>query len=75
LAPKARQALTRYGHQVVIGNMLKTRKQTVTLITQNSEKVLTLSKEDLDNDIEIESEIIPELVKIHQNWINSGHTE
>lgn len=75
LVPKARQALTRYGHQVVIGNMLKTRKQTVTFITQESEKVLSLTQQQMSNDIEIESEIIPELVRIHQNWINSGKTE
>ncbi|KAF1800949.1 DNA/pantothenate metabolism flavoprotein [Mucor lusitanicus] len=75
LVPKARQALTRYGHQVVIGNMLKTRKQTVTFITQHSEKVLSLTPQQMENDIEIESEIIPELVRIHQNWIESGKTE
>jgi phosphopantothenate-cysteine ligase len=55
--------------------MLKTRKQTVTLITQNSEKVLSLTQDQLDHDIEIESKIIPELVHIHQNWISSGSTE
>lgn len=75
LVPKARHALTRYGHQVVIGNMLKTRKQTVTLITQYSEKVLSLTKEQMDQDIEIESLIIAELVQIHQNWIDSGSTD
>ncbi|KAK4508926.1 uncharacterized protein ATC70_013549 [Mucor velutinosus] len=75
LVPKARQALTRYGHQVVIGNMLKTRKQTVTFITQHSEKVLSLTPQQMENGIEIESEIIPELVRIHQNWIDSGKTD
>ncbi|KAI9485945.1 MAG: DNA/pantothenate metabolism flavoprotein [Benjaminiella poitrasii] len=75
LVPKARQALTRYGHQVVIGNMLRTRKQTVTLITKESEKVLSLTLEQLEDNIEIESKIIPELVRIHEHWIASGHTE
>ncbi|KAI8080772.1 DNA/pantothenate metabolism flavoprotein [Gilbertella persicaria] len=75
LVPKARQALNRYGHQVVIGNMLKTRKQTVTLITQHSERVLSLTQEELDNEVEIESRIISELVAIHQHWMASGHTE
>lgn len=75
MVPKARQALERYGHQVVIGNMLKTRKETVTLITQQSQKVLSLTKDELDHDIEIESLIIPQLVQIHQNWISSGSTE
>ncbi|CEP11347.1 hypothetical protein [Parasitella parasitica] len=75
LVPKARQALTRYGHQVVIGNMLKTRKQTVTFITQHNQKVLSLSQQQMADGIEIESEIIPELARIHQNWIDSGKTE
>ncbi|EIE89907.1 hypothetical protein RO3G_14618 [Rhizopus delemar RA 99-880] len=75
LVPKARQALTRYGHQVVIGNMLATRKQTVTLITKDSEKVLSLTNEQLANDLEIESLIIPELAQIHQHWLESGKTE
>ncbi|KAI9021674.1 DNA/pantothenate metabolism flavoprotein [Phycomyces nitens] len=74
LVPKARNALTRYGHQVVIGNMLSTRKQTVTFITKDSEKVVSLSKEQQKNDVEIESEIIPELVRIHDSWIKSGAT-
>ncbi|KAI7900016.1 DNA/pantothenate metabolism flavoprotein [Cokeromyces recurvatus] len=75
LVPKARQALTRYGHQVVIGNMLKTRKQTVTLITRESEKVLSLTPEQLESNIEIESKIITELVQIHEYWMSSGHTK
>jgi phosphopantothenate-cysteine ligase len=75
LVPKARKALTRYGHQVVIGNMLATRKQTVTLITKDSEKVLSLTNEQLANDLEIESLIVPELAQIHQHWLESGKTE
>jgi phosphopantothenate-cysteine ligase len=55
--------------------MLKTRKQIVTFITQNSEKVLSLSPQESQDDVEIESKIIPELVRIHQNWIDKGHTE
>ncbi|KAI8889961.1 DFP-domain-containing protein, partial [Backusella circina FSU 941] len=75
LVPKARQALNRYGHQVVIGNMLNTRKQTVTFITQNTEKVLSLTTEELKSEVEIESMIIPELARIHEHWIESGNTE
>ncbi|KAI9281831.1 DNA/pantothenate metabolism flavoprotein [Sporodiniella umbellata] len=75
LVPKARQALTRYGHQVVIGNMLTTRKKTVTLITKESEKVLSLTDNELENELEIESLIIPELVQIHQHWVESGQTK
>ena len=75
LVPKARQALQRYGHQVVIGNMLKTRKQTVTMIMNATEKTLSLTPEQLNQGAEIESMIIPALVHIHDRWIASGHTE
>ncbi|KAG0170432.1 hypothetical protein DFQ28_002194 [Apophysomyces sp. BC1034] len=75
LVPKARNALTRYGHQVVIGNMLATRKQTVTLITKESEKVINLEPAEMKDEVEIESKIIPELVHIHDGWINSDATE
>ncbi|KAI8374619.1 DNA/pantothenate metabolism flavoprotein [Radiomyces spectabilis] len=75
LVPKARQALTRYGHQVVVANMLNTRKQRVTVITKSSEKPLSLTPEELAQGAEIESQIIPELVQIHNGWIKSDATE
>ncbi|SAM01743.1 hypothetical protein [Absidia glauca] len=75
LVPKARQALTRYGHQVVVANMLHTRKQTVTVITQTSQQVISLSQEDLANHVEIEDRIIPQLVRIHDGWISSDATK
>jgi phosphopantothenate-cysteine ligase len=55
--------------------MLNTRKQTVTFITQNTEKVLSLTPQDLQSDVEIESLIIPQLARIHEHWIESGNTE
>jgi phosphopantothenate---cysteine ligase (ATP) len=72
LVPKARQALEKYGHQIVIGNMLSTRKKTVTFITQDSERVLSLEQEELDMDVEIESKIVPELIRYHRAWISHG---
>ncbi|ORX58308.1 DFP-domain-containing protein [Hesseltinella vesiculosa] len=74
LVPKARQALESYGHQVVVANMLHTRKHTVTVITKSSEKVVSLSPEELASHVEIESRIIPQLVHIHDAWIDSGST-
>lgn len=73
--PKARQALEKYGHQIVVGNMLTTRKKTVTFITEESERIVSLSQEELDNDVEIESKIIAELLKYHRAWISHGNLE
>jgi phosphopantothenate-cysteine ligase len=55
--------------------MLTTRKQAVTLITKDGERAISLTDEELANGKEIESLIIPELVHIHQHWIQSGKTD
>ncbi|KAI8062741.1 DNA/pantothenate metabolism flavoprotein [Gongronella butleri] len=74
LVPKARQALKSYGHQVVVANMLHTRKQTVTVITTSSEHVVVMSPQELAQHVEIESRIIPQLIHIHDGWIDSDAT-
>jgi len=85
LIPKARQALERYGHQVVIGNDLHHRKQRVVLVSPRSApsegKLLLdgLDYEEMWIEIdplpsaphkEIEEEIVRELVARHDAWIN-----
>lgn len=67
--------MTRYGHQIVIGNILTTRKLEVTFITKDSDLKIQLSEEEVNNDVEIESKIIPELVKRHDEWINNTKKE
>ncbi|CAG8443000.1 814_t:CDS:2 [Ambispora leptoticha] len=69
LIPKSRQALLRYGHQIVIGNLLTKRKSEVNLITHDAEMELKLSKEEMRDGVEIESRIVNELVKRHEEWI------
>ncbi|KAF9421328.1 hypothetical protein BGZ94_008866 [Podila epigama] len=72
LPKKSRQALKRYGHQIVIGNLLTTRKQVVNLITMDSEAEIRLTpEEDEVQHIEIESRIIPELIRRHTEWIEA----
>ncbi|RIA92839.1 DNA/pantothenate metabolism flavo protein [Glomus cerebriforme] len=75
LVDKSRQALTKYGHQIVIGNLLTTRKQEVTFITKDSEPKMQLTEEEINNNIEIESKIVPELVKRHDEWIKNAQKE
>ncbi|KAL4245483.1 PPC synthetase family protein [Abortiporus biennis] len=48
LIPKARGALARYGHQVVIGNELHRRKYEVVFVSKQHEKAVTESSEDPD---------------------------
>ncbi|ODV83146.1 hypothetical protein CANARDRAFT_9869 [[Candida] arabinofermentans NRRL YB-2248] len=65
LIKKARGALKRYNHQLVIGNLLQSRKIEVVFVTNDSEKWIKLSSDQINNNIDIESLIIPEVIKQH----------
>jgi len=84
LISKAQQSLERYGHQVVIGNMLQSRKYEVVFISPNgreatreskfSEEWIRLNKPGDEAShsstiLEIEEPIIAKLVDLHQEWI------
>ncbi|KAI8348570.1 DNA/pantothenate metabolism flavoprotein [Mortierella sp. GBAus27b] len=72
---KSRQALKRYGHQIVIGNILTTRKRVVKLITNDDESEIRLTQEEDEvQHIEIESRIVPELIRRHDQWIEACGT-
>ncbi|KAJ2901092.1 Phosphopantothenate--cysteine ligase cab2 [Coemansia aciculifera] len=75
LGPKARHALEKYGHQVVIANMLDTRKQKVWLFTKNEAicpAAIEISKEDLDAGKDIEQDLVVELARRHQQYISDA---
>ena len=42
LIPKSRAALSRYGHQIVVGNVLNTRKKRVLFVTNDSVENIVL---------------------------------
>ena len=84
LIPKARQALERYGHQVVIGNDLHHRKHRVVLVSPKStasdgkpppdgleyeEMRIEIDSSPSAPHKEIEEEIVRELVARHDAWI------
>ena len=84
IIPKARHALARYGHQVVIGNHLHRRKFEVVFVSPKSrppgdraesvEYEETWHRVDLaqDSQKEIEEDIVSELFKRHEQWIASA---
>ncbi|KAG0008691.1 hypothetical protein BGZ82_004501, partial [Podila clonocystis] len=75
LPMKSRQALKRYGHQIVIGNILTTRKRLVRMVTLEDVSEIRLTQdEDEVQQIEIESRIVPELIKRHTEWIEACGT-
>ncbi|XP_046355568.2 phosphopantothenate--cysteine ligase-like isoform X1 [Haliotis rufescens] len=71
LSKKAYAALEKYQHQVVIANLLDTRKYEVVLVTKQTEKPILLSKEDSDKGLEIEEEIVKQLIVRHKHFIES----
>ncbi|KAK9900823.1 DNA/pantothenate metabolism flavoprotein [Cystobasidium minutum MCA 4210] len=72
IIPKARQALDRYGHQVVIGNDLATRKHEVVFVQKDSEDWVRITDEQVAAGVEIEEAIIDRLIKMHDAYIEEG---
>jgi len=72
LIPKAKAALTRYGHHLVIANELHTRKTFVMMIDREG------SIESIKNDgtagHEIEEQMVHRLVQRHLDWIQASST-
>jgi phosphopantothenate-cysteine ligase len=69
LIQKARDSLIKYQHQLVIGNLLNTRKTEVVLVTEKNENwVRTDGK-----DVHIESLIIPKCIELHQKRMKEGN--
>nr|XP_042910112.1 phosphopantothenate--cysteine ligase [Parasteatoda tepidariorum]XP_042910113.1 phosphopantothenate--cysteine ligase [Parasteatoda tepidariorum] len=69
LLKKARKALERYGHKLVIANELKTRKQRVVFVTKEETKQIALSDEDMNAGKDIEEIIVAEILKNYSSFI------
>lgn len=70
LIKKAKDALSRYQHQLVIGNLLQSRKNEVVIVTPNGEQEwIRLTEEDKSKKVEIESLIIPAVKHKHEEWM------
>ncbi|KAJ1866550.1 Phosphopantothenate--cysteine ligase cab2 [Coemansia sp. RSA 989] len=71
LEPKAKHALDKYGHQIVVANLLSTRKWQVWLVTKDQDPcVLQISQEDLDAGRDIEQDIVAELARRHKEFMS-----
>jgi phosphopantothenate-cysteine ligase len=88
LVPKAKAALERYGHQVVIGNDLNRRKFEVVFISRSTKCPTEFEESWLritppitpkasDPSVvpvkEIEEDIVEELVRRHQAFVDGPH--
>ncbi|XP_068670747.1 uncharacterized protein [Montipora capricornis] len=72
ISKKARGALAKYCHQVVVSNILQTRKKTVVIITPTQETAIWMSDSELEAGREIEEKIVADLKKMHQQFIASS---
>ncbi|NWH67053.1 PPCS ligase, partial [Geococcyx californianus] len=66
LIDKSRQALEKYRHQVVVANVLESRRTSVIVVTKDSQTPLSLSEEEMAQGMEIEEKIV--------NFLQSQHT-
>ena len=74
LIKKARTALERYNHQLVIGNLLQTMKIEVVFVTSHDEDWFKLTDNQIADNFEIESLIIPKVISSHKDWIEKSET-
>lgn len=66
MIPKAKNALERYGHNLVIGNMLVDRKTKVVLVEQSGVEPLELTADQIKQGVEIEQKIVEKLRTSHE---------
>ncbi|KAG0011137.1 hypothetical protein BGZ81_002371 [Podila clonocystis] len=72
LPMKSHQALNRYGHQIMIGNILTTRNWMVRMVTLEDVSEIRLTQdEDEVQQIEIESQIVLERISRHTECIEA----
>ncbi|XP_064534797.1 phosphopantothenate--cysteine ligase isoform X1 [Pseudopipra pipra] len=69
LIDKSRQALEKYRHQVVVANVLESRRTSVIIVTSDSQTPLSLSEEELAQGMEIEEKIVSYLQGQHTAFI------
>ncbi|NXX81320.1 PPCS ligase, partial [Urocolius indicus] len=69
LMEKSRQALEKYRHQVVVANVLESRRTSVIIVTKDSQTPLTLSEEEIAQGMEIEEKIVSYLQGQHTAFI------
>ncbi|KAK2586448.1 hypothetical protein KPH14_010723 [Odynerus spinipes] len=68
LISKARSALNKYKHNLVVANMLQTRKQQVIIVSKQNDYMLSLTNEQLSKGEEIEKLIVADIVLKHKQF-------
>jgi len=66
LITKARRALENYGHSLVVANLLSTRKNTVTIVSKDTDWTGSVSEPDIAAGVVVEDKIIDYIVRAHE---------
>lgn len=74
LIPKSKKALETYGHQMVIGNILSTRKQRVVFVFPGDQEIteICLTDDEMFKHAEIEEKIIQFVIQCHQKHMKKS---
>lgn len=71
LVPKARLALDKYKHRMVVANLLQNRRHRVILVSPESTQEIVLTREEVHAGVDIESAIVAEIVRLHLDHLSS----
>ncbi|XP_019396915.1 PREDICTED: phosphopantothenate--cysteine ligase isoform X2 [Crocodylus porosus] len=74
LIDKSLKALEKYRHQVVIANILESRRTSVIVVTKDSQTKLSLSDEEVAQGVEIEEKIVNHLQAQHTAFIEKQNS-
>ncbi|GBP21551.1 Phosphopantothenate--cysteine ligase [Eumeta japonica] len=66
LIPKARAALEKYKHKMVVANQLQTRRHRVVLVTPKTSQEILLTREEVHAGTDIECLLVGEIVRRHK---------
>ncbi|XP_075975876.1 phosphopantothenoylcysteine synthetase [Anticarsia gemmatalis] len=65
LIPKARAALEKYKHKMVVANLLQSRHHRVILVSPDVTQEIVLTREEVHAGVDIESSLVCEIVRLH----------
>ncbi|KAI8421219.1 hypothetical protein MSG28_008282 [Choristoneura fumiferana] len=72
LVPKAKAALEKYKHKVVVANLLQTRHNRVVLVTKNATQEIALNRGDILSGADIEMAIVAAIVSSHEEHMGGA---
>ncbi|ALA62420.1 hypothetical protein [Turkeypox virus] len=73
LIDRAKNALSKYHHQVVIANVMKTRRKKVIIVTRDKEIDLCITDEEEKDGMVLEDKFIPVIIDMHYMFLTNNN--